>query len=76
MNKMDITLPIYGQEEIREAHKRVKADIENGHKNQRGIALAMELQDMCLKYLTNIMTEEEINMEESEETEPEDLDKE
>jgi len=59
----------YTQKEIRDAHKRIEADIKLGYENLRGITLAMECQEMILDHLTSIMTEEEIENEEISEEE-------
>jgi len=59
----------YTQEEIREAYRRVEADIKNAYKTQKEIALAVDCQGMVLNYLESIMTEEEEETEEKEEPE-------
>ena len=61
----------YTQEEIRDAHGRVKKDLENGYKNQRGIALALECQEIIHKHLTSIMEPEEEKPEEKKKKEEE-----
>ena len=59
----------YSKEEIIEAYRKVKADIEHGEKTQRQIEISMELQYLCFKHLKNMMTEEEIKSEEEPEEE-------
>ena len=54
----------YTQKEIREAHERVSKDLENAYSTEKGIALAIECQDLVLTYLKSIMTEEEKKPEE------------
>ena len=66
----------YTQKEIREAHKKVAADIENGLKHQRELALAMVIQERCLQHLISIMEPEDKTQEERDKEESEAVDKE
>ena len=59
----------YTQKEIREAHERVTKDVESAIKTQKGIALALECQNLVLNHLESIMEEEDKTQEEKEEEE-------